>query len=191
MSVTGARNHRRASTENIGLPNQRCVNGIAPGSTRPPPASQPAALHEVVARAQLLDELRQFAEIVAVVGVAHHDEAAPRRLDASHQRGAVPGALHRHDARALAVRDLRSSSSVLPLSATMISPEMPALIERRARLPDARRERVRLVQTGHHDRHFDDALTRRSRASAHARLEFDVRWSHLHVSFIVCRGDMG
>ena len=80
MSCTGARNHARAMRENNGLPNQRCSGGMAPGRTRPPPDWQPAALHQIVAVPELRDELRQLAEVVAVVRVAHDHEAPASRL---------------------------------------------------------------------------------------------------------------
>ena len=70
---------------------------------------QPAALHEVVALAQPLDELRHLAEVVAVVGVAHDHEAPARRCDAAHQRGAV--AARRRPARRARLRASRSPAS--------------------------------------------------------------------------------
>ena len=82
----------RTIAENIGLPHQRCSSGIAPGRTVPPPDGSRQPCDEVVAVAQLLDELRQLEEVVAVVSVAHDDEAAARGGDAALQRVAVAAA---------------------------------------------------------------------------------------------------
>jgi hypothetical protein len=62
-------------------------------------AGEPATLDEVVPLAQLVDELRDLEEIVAVVGVAHKDELAARGGDPAHERVAVALLGDGHDAR--------------------------------------------------------------------------------------------
>ena len=87
-------------------------------------------MHHVVARAQLGDEPGQLAEVVAVVGVAHEHVRAARRLDAAHQGAAVAALPQRAPRARPAIAASSGEPSVLPLSATTISPAMPAASQR-------------------------------------------------------------
>ena len=60
-----------------------------------------------------------------------------------------------HDARARPRGDVRRSRPSEPLSATTTSPRRPARSIERARLDDARRDRLRLVEAGDHDGDVD------------------------------------
>ena len=137
---------------------------------------EPAALHEVVPFAKALDELRQLAEVVAVVRVAHDDEPPARGVDAAHQGGAVAAIGDRNEPRAFGPVAIAGESSVLPLSATTTSPAIRRLLHRGQRLPDARRERVRLVEAGHHDREFERCVSWRAMGcERNPRLHFGSR----------------
>ena len=99
-SWTGAVKNSRPSAVSIGLPIQRCFQGIAPGRMRPPPDGQAAAHHQVGAGAQRGEEPRQRAEIVGAVRVAHQHEPATRRGDPAGQGVAVAAAGHVDHTRA-------------------------------------------------------------------------------------------
>jgi hypothetical protein len=63
-------------------------------------ALQSATLNEIVALAQFRDEARKLREVVAVVGVAHHDVRPAGRRDPAHERTSVAALRNRHHARA-------------------------------------------------------------------------------------------
>ncbi len=112
-----------------------------------------ATLHEVVPLAEAFDERRRLAEIVAVVRIPHDDEAPARGFDPAHQRGAVPPAGDLHEPRAFGSRDCGGAVGAAVVSDHDLAGDSRVL-DGGQRLPDARRERVRLVEAGHHDRHF-------------------------------------
>ena len=104
-------------------------------------AREAVAHHELVAGAQRCDEGIEIGEVVAVVGVAHDDVAAARRVDAAGERRAVAarsGWGRRGRPRRSAIAWL---PSVEPLSAMTTSPAMPV----RSRKPRALRMQVASV----------------------------------------------
>jgi hypothetical protein len=116
--------------------------------------SEPATLHKVAALAQALDQRRKLAEVVALVGVAHHDEVSASGLDSSHERRAVPTLGNRHNASALRRRNL-SRTVRAPVVRNDDLAGDARLLHRRQRLPDACRKRVRFVEARHHDRELE------------------------------------
>ena len=126
---------------------------MAPGSIVPAAGWQPAALHEVVPVAELLDELRHLQEVVAVVGIAHDDELAPRGGDAAYECVAVAPGGHLDDARPHAPCNvLRAIRASVVRHDDLAGGAAGA--QRHVRLVDAYGQRVRLVEAGHHDRHL-------------------------------------
>ena len=100
-------------------------------------------------------------EVVAVVGVAHDDVAAARGARCRRAGRCRTRARRRRRPARRPPRRSACEPSVLPLSATTTSPSMPRPREVAARLGDARRQRLGLVEAGHEDRQFTS-------------LEFDV-----------------
>src|SRR6185369_15519229 len=126
------------------------------GTRQDPPAAalQPAALDQVVALPQLGDELRQLEEVVAVVGVPHHDQAPPRGGDAAHQRVAVAGRVDDHDPGAAPGGDPAGVVGAAVVGDHDLAGD-PHLVDRRPGLLDAGAEGLRLVEARHDDRQLD------------------------------------
>ena len=157
--------HRRAEP----APHEHREHRVAPpavqeghraGEDRAAAGRQAAPLHERVAGAQLLDELRDLAEVVAVVGVAHDHPAAARRGDAAHERRAVATVLDRDDARTEPLGDLLGAVGAAVVGDDDLAGDA-GLGQAAPRLLDAGRERVRLVEAGHHHRQLDLRLVAR------------------------------
>ena len=124
-----------------------------PADHRPPPARQPAALHQVGSVAQLLDEARDFAEVVAVVGVAHHDKRPRAAAIPPMQRVPVTSLGDGNHARARALGDRAGVVG----AAVVGDDDLPRNAGARQGFPgpgDAVRERVGFVETGDDHRHF-------------------------------------
>ena len=122
------------------------------------------AHHEVVAVAQPFDQRSDRLEVVAVVGVAHDDQASPRGVDAPDQGAAValPRYLHDSDAQLLGDQ-LRAVGA-----AVVGDDDLRRQTELRYRVScvtDALREGLRLIEAGHHYRHLDSG--RRGRLGSH------------------------
>ena len=115
---------------------------------------EPAALDQFVSLAQALDELRQLAEIVAVVRVAHDHEPSVRGVDAAHQCGAVTLVGHRHDPRPLGARDVHRRVGAAVVGHDNLADDAGRL-HGGERLADAGRQCVRLVEAGHDDGQLD------------------------------------
>ena len=137
-----------ADPDSSGLPRYLCSGGIALGDA----ALEAVAHHELVARAEPLDERRRAREVVAVVGIAHDDVLAAGGVDAAHQGAAVSRGTS--TTRAPCARAMSCEPSVMPLSATITSPDAAALQEPCA-LSNADGKGLRLVEARHHDREFD------------------------------------
>src|SRR5580698_7240647 len=83
---------------------------VVPGhGTRPNPSPKTIAHHHVVAFAPLLQEMRNLGEVIAIVGVAHDDKAAPRRPDALSQGGSVALLFNPYDPSSSCFRNLDRS----------------------------------------------------------------------------------
>ena len=122
------------------------------------------AHHEVVPFAQALQERIDARKVVAVVGIAHDDELALRRLDPALKSSAVPLALHRHDPGAGARGELSR-----PVGAPVVGDDHftddAEPVEALQRVAHARLDGLRLVKARHHDRQLDrirDHLSQRS-----------------------------
>ena len=124
-SWSGVSNHSARSGQQRDCRSQRCQKRHRPGATVPPPDGMPAALDQLVAVAQLLHEPRDLAEVVAVVRVAHHHEAAARALRCPLMSALPYPRSGTGTTTAPRPRAISTEASVLPLSATMISPKMP------------------------------------------------------------------
>ena len=102
-----------------------------------------------------LDEPADVVEGVAVVGVRHqHVLAARRRRCRPAARRRSRAGRRRPPARPRR-RAMSCEPSVDPLSATTTSPSIPSVAKRRARLADADRQGLGLVQAGQDDRELD------------------------------------
>jgi hypothetical protein len=75
--------------------------GHRPGEHSAPSRGKPAPLHQVVTFAQLRQEFRDLAKVVAVVGVPHDDVLAARGGDAAHERAPVTTLGDADDTRAM------------------------------------------------------------------------------------------
>ena len=115
---------------------------------------EPAPLHELVAGAQPLDELRQLAEVVAVVGISHDHEPAACRRDAAHEGGAVTLVGHEHHSRAGVARDGDGVVRTAVVGDDDLADD--AGVRHGGMRPvNARRHRVGLVETRHDHGQFD------------------------------------
>src|SRR5271166_2976567 len=72
---------------------------------RPNPAPKPIPHYKIVARAQVLDERLELAEVVAVIAIAHDNELTKRALNTSSQRTSVTACFHEDYARTVGARD--------------------------------------------------------------------------------------
>jgi hypothetical protein len=70
-------------------------------------AVSPRTHHQVVARAELIDELAQVGQVVRFVGIGHYDEAPASLLDPVSQCVSIASIGFSDDSRAGAPRDLR------------------------------------------------------------------------------------
>ena len=131
----------------------------------PPARFEPATLHEVEPFAEPAHQPGDLAEVVAVVGVAHDDVRAARRLDAAHQRAAVAPFGYRHNSGTHCLRDLLRTVGAAVVGDDHFAADASAF-ERALRLGETTREGVGFVETRHHDRHFHLALVRRRREHA-------------------------
>src|SRR6185437_5183414 len=113
------------------------------------------ALHQVVALAELGEEGRNLAEVVAVIGVAHDDVLAPGGRDAPHQRAPIPFFRDRHDARAEGRRDFLRSVGAAIVGDDHLARDA-VLAEGVDRLGHAGCYGVRFIEAGHHHRELDD-----------------------------------
>ena len=135
-------------------------------------AQKAIADHQVVAVAQLRDQRGDGREVIAGVGVAHHDESSLRRIDAADEGAAVALALNLHHVRAELTRyQLRAVGA--PVVGDDDLRGEPAFGDRVASLRDARGQRLDLVEAGHHERDLD-----RDRSRACGRLGGTLRDLH-------------
>ena len=115
---------------------------------------QPATLHQVVSLSQLGDELRDVAEVVAVVRVAHDHVAPARRADAAHQGVAIAACADWYDTRAERRRDLDGA-----VGAAVVRDDDFSLDSSRLQggegLLDAHAHGLVLVEARHDHGHFD------------------------------------
>ena len=115
---------------------------------------EPAALHQLVTVPKPGDELRQLAEVVAVVRVSHDHEPAARGSDASHERGAVALVGDEHDPRAGGTGDRDRVIGAAVVGDDDLADDTGG-VHREARLLNARGQRIRLVEARHDHRYFD------------------------------------
>ena len=95
----------------------------------------------------------EVAEVVAVVGVAHDDVPAARRLDAAHERRAVAALGDRRPrARPAPAAESPASRRCCRCRPITISPRCRRARGSRVALRDAARERLRLVEARHQNR---------------------------------------
>ena len=120
-------------------------------------ALEAVAHDQRIARAQLLQETLETAEVVAVVGVAHDDVAAARRGDAGDERRAVAALLDRDHARAGLGRERARVVARAVVRDEYFAVDAGAL-EEAARLLYAPADRGRLVQARHEDRELRGRL---------------------------------
>ena len=114
-------------------------------------AGEPVAHDQVVAVAELGDEVFQLGEIVAVVAVAHDHVAAARGLDAAAQRCAVSAPRDVDHAGAVADRDFLAAVVAAVVGDYDLAGYAAAL-EIVDRLVDTDREGLGLVEARHDDR---------------------------------------
>ncbi len=126
--MTGARNITRTIADSSGLPSQRCSTGT-----------------------QLLQKTWDLEEVVAVVRVAHDDVGPARRVDRTHQRGAVAPFVDVHHTRPHPLGDpgRAVAAAVIPDDHLAFD---SLLGEHALHLANAGLEGVRLVEARHHDR---------------------------------------
>jgi len=117
-------------------------------------APETVAHHQLRPVAQARHEGVERAEIVAVVGVAHDDEAATGGGDAAQQGSSVTLLRDRHDARAHPARDLLRAVGAAVVGDQHLARDTGAL-EETLRLADAGGERLGLVEAGHQDGQFE------------------------------------
>jgi hypothetical protein len=115
------------------------------GHNAPAAAFQSATLHKGMALAQLAHELRELEEVVAVVGIAHHDVSAFGGGNAPHQGASVTPLLHLHEPCTLRGRDVFRSVSAAVVGNDYLTPD-PVILHRLLRLAYASRQGVRLVE---------------------------------------------
>jgi hypothetical protein len=106
--------------------------------------------HQLVAGPQRRDEGIEIGEVVAVIGVAHDDIAAKRRLDSGRERGAVATHGDGHDPRPLTLGDLPAAVGRAVVGDDDFANDPRALQETLC-LADAGGERLGLVEAGHQD----------------------------------------
>jgi hypothetical protein len=100
-----------------------------------------------------VNELRNFEEVVAVVGVTHNDVAASRSCDAGAQGGSVSTLLHMEYARTMRLGDLDRSVRGTVVGDDHFSGQ-GTLGKSTQGFVDADAERIGLVQTGDDDGDF-------------------------------------
>ena len=122
-------------------------------------SGEPVAHDEIAALAERLEEGSDRREVVAVVGVAHDHVASACGGDASDQGASVALALHVHDLHTELARDrLRTvGAAVVGDDDLRLHAE---LLDRAARLADAAREGLDLVEAWHHDRQLHSSRLR-------------------------------
>src|SRR6266851_4216767 len=110
--------------------------------------------NKVITSAKAFDERPDLAEVVAVVGVAHDDEFAIRRLDAADERRAVALTRHIDDARTQLSCDDRRTVGAAVVGDDHLGRD-PKLLGRTLRFLDAASDGFGLVEAGHDDRDFE------------------------------------
>ena len=128
--------------------------GHGAGHDPPAAAGQAATLYQVVARPQLFDELGDFAKIVAVVGVAHDDEATSGCRDPRHQRISVASFRHVDHPGAPSLGDARGAVLAAIIGHDDFA-RTSALLEGGLGFADTGGKSLRLVEAGHDDAQFD------------------------------------
>ncbi len=120
---------------------------------RPYSALEAIAHHQVVSLAQLLHEGVEFAEVVTVVAVAHDDIGAAGGADARHQGAAIALCRHVDHRGAMLPGDRPRAIGAAVVGNDDFAVDAAAR-EIVARLLDAARQRLRLVEAGHQDGQF-------------------------------------
>src|SRR3954451_16098830 len=105
---------------------------------------QATTLDKLVAFTEARHELRNLAEIIAVVGIAHYDVAAGRLGKARHQGVAVTPLRHRHHPGPVPPGDLGGAVGTAVVGHDDLAAD-PRSIKRTAGLLNDRREGVRFV----------------------------------------------
>ena len=133
-----------------GVADPAVLPGHGPGNNRPAAARQPAAHHQLVALAELLQEALHVREVVAVVRIPEHDPLAQRGFDAAAQGAAVALFPHVNHSRPQLLGDGHG-----PVGAAVVGhqdfPAHACPVEALPRLLNAGGKRFRLVQARHQD----------------------------------------
>src|SRR5579883_2648017 len=100
--------------------------------------------HQVIALAKLLDEIRHFAEVVAVIGIAHDDVGSAASCNSRLQRGAIAARLDSNHPGSVSFRDFNRAVGRAVVSDDDLAAQ-PGFLERRAGLINAKSQRICLV----------------------------------------------
>ena len=118
------------------------------------PAREAIAHHQIVPRAQRVDERIDGGEVVRVIRIRHEDIGTARGIDAAHERGAVALRAYVDDARTRRARDLARTVGGAVVGDDDLAVDAKTRKRGHALTHDVADRRL-LVETGDDDREFE------------------------------------